>query len=104
MKHYFLTAKHVGDLTAILCAGLEDMQAKPAPVLSRVMAQWRSPRKPKKLGDAGDFVVDNNRINIARADVFKRDPVNLIRLFNWRRRTIWCCIPKPCGPRRARSN
>ena len=28
MKHYFLTAKHVGDLTAILCAGLEERQAK----------------------------------------------------------------------------
>jgi [protein-PII] uridylyltransferase len=81
MKHYFLTAKHVGDLTAILCAGLEDMQAKPAPVLSRMIAPWRSARAPKKLGDTDDFVVDNSRINIARADVFKRDPVNLIRLF-----------------------
>jgi [protein-PII] uridylyltransferase len=81
MKHYFLTAKHVGDLTAILCAGLEDMQAKAAPVLSRMMTSWRPARKPKKLGDTGAFVVDNNRINIARADVFKRDPVNLIRMF-----------------------
>jgi [protein-PII] uridylyltransferase len=83
MKHYFLTAKHVGDLTAILCAGLEDMQAKPAPVLSRMMAAasapWRSTRK--KLSESDDFVVDNNRINIARADVFRRDPVNLIRIF-----------------------
>ena len=33
MKHYFLIAKDVGDLTAILCAGLEERQAKPAPVL-----------------------------------------------------------------------
>ena len=33
MKHYFLVAKDVGDLTAILCAKLEDQQAKPAPVL-----------------------------------------------------------------------
>ncbi len=81
MKHYFLTAKHVGDLTAILCAGLEDMQAKPVPVLSRMLAPWRSARRPKTLSDTNDFVVDNNRINIARADVFARDPVNLIRLF-----------------------
>ena len=49
MKHYFLTAKHVGDLTAILCAGLEERQAKPAPVLSRVMAPWRSASSRKKL-------------------------------------------------------
>src|SRR5207245_375837 len=41
MKHYFLVAKDVGDLTAILCAGLEARQAKPAPVLSRVMARLR---------------------------------------------------------------
>src|SRR5947208_2799093 len=39
MKHYFLVAKDVGDLTAILCAKLEDEQAKPAPVLSRMMSK-----------------------------------------------------------------
>jgi [protein-PII] uridylyltransferase len=81
MKHYFLTAKHVGDLTAILCAGLEEHQAKPAPVLSRMVARLRPAKSPKKLTGTDDFVVDNTRINIARADVFRRDPVNLIRLF-----------------------
>src|ERR1700678_2973406 len=81
MKHYFLTAKDVGDLTAILCAGLEEREAKPAPVLSRVIARLRPTRSPKKLSGTDDFVIDNNRINIARADVFRRDPVNLIRLF-----------------------
>jgi [protein-PII] uridylyltransferase len=39
MKHYFLIAKEVGDLTAILCAKLEDQQAKPAPALTRMMAK-----------------------------------------------------------------
>jgi [protein-PII] uridylyltransferase len=82
MKHYFLTAKHVGDLTAFLCAGLEEMQAKPAPVLSRVIARLRPARNNRRsLTETDDFVVDNNRINLARANVFKRDPVNLIRLF-----------------------
>ncbi len=81
MKHYFLTAKDVGDLTAILCAGLEEREAKPAPVLSRMIARLRPARSPKKLTGTDDFVIDNNRINIARADVFRRDPVNLIRLF-----------------------
>jgi [protein-PII] uridylyltransferase len=79
MKHYFLTAKHVGYLTAILCAGLEERQATPAPVLSRMMARFRPAPSPKKLSD--DFIVDNNRINIVRADVFRRDPINLLRLF-----------------------
>src|ERR1700722_14833879 len=81
MKHYFLTAKDVGDLTAILCAGLEEREAKPAPVLSRMIARLRPARSPKKLTGTDDFIIDNNRINIARADVFRRDPVNLIRLF-----------------------
>jgi [protein-PII] uridylyltransferase len=81
MKHYFLIAKDVGDLTAILCAGLEERQAKPAPVLSRMIARWRPARGAKKLEGTDDFVVDNNRIKIARPDVFHRDPVNLIRLF-----------------------
>src|SRR5579863_3889021 len=82
MKHYFLTAKHVGDLTAILCADLEDRQAKPAPVLSRVIARLRPARDTRRtLTETDDFVIDNNRINLARANVFKRDPVNLIRLF-----------------------
>jgi len=82
MKHYFLTAKHVGDLTAILCARLEERQAKPAPVLSRVIARLRPPRSTRRtLTETDDFVVDNNRINLARANVFTRDPVNLIRLF-----------------------
>jgi [protein-PII] uridylyltransferase len=82
MKHYFLIAKDVGDLTAILCAGLEEMQAKPAPVLSRLIARLRPARSPQKLTGTDDFVVDNNRINIAQPDVFARDPVNLIRLFH----------------------
>jgi [protein-PII] uridylyltransferase len=81
MKHYFLTAKHVGDLTAILCARLEERQAMPAPVLSRVIARLRPARSKRPLSESDDFIVDNNRINIADADVFKRDPVNLIRLF-----------------------
>ena len=50
MKHYFLIAKDVGDLTAILCAELEDSQAKSVPVLSRVMAKFR-PVKRKKLAE-----------------------------------------------------
>jgi len=81
MKHYFLTAKHVGDLTAILCAGLEERQAKPAPVLSRVIARLRPARDRRTLRETSDFIIENNRINIAAPTVFRRDPVNLIRLF-----------------------
>ena len=81
MKHYFLVAKEVGNLTAILCAKLEDQQAKPAPVLSRVMARLRPTPVKRRVPDSDDFIVDNNRINVAAPDVFKHDPVNLIRIF-----------------------
>ena len=81
MKHYFLIAKDVGDLTAILCAALEDRQAKPVPMLDRVMARFR-PRGRRTLAETDDFLVDNNRINAAEPEVFRRDPVNLIRIFH----------------------
>src|SRR5262249_2883295 len=81
MKHYFLAAKDVGDLTAILCAKLEDQQAKPAPVLSRMMARLRPGMNRRRVPESDDFIVDNNRINLADPEVFKHDPVNLIRIF-----------------------
>jgi len=81
MKHYFLIAKDVGDLTAILCAELEDSHAKSVPVLSRVMARFRTVKRVRLAGSE-DFNVDKNRITVANAGVFKRDPVNLIRIFH----------------------
>ena len=81
MKHYFLIAKAVGDLTAILCADLEDSHAKSVPVLSRLMAKFR-PVKRSKLAESDDFIVDKNRITVAGGNVFKRDPVNLIRIYH----------------------
>jgi [protein-PII] uridylyltransferase len=80
MKHYFLVAKDVGDLTAILCAALESRQAKSAPMLNRVVARLK-PRGRRVLRECPDFIIDNNRINIADPEVFAREPVNLIRIF-----------------------
>ncbi|MCF8475911.1 MAG: [protein-PII] uridylyltransferase [Pseudolabrys sp.] len=81
MKHYFLNAKDVGDLTAIVCAELEDNQTKTVPVLSRVMAKLR-PVKRKTLAESDAFIVEKNRIRIVNGSVFRRDPVNLIRIFH----------------------
>jgi [protein-PII] uridylyltransferase len=81
MKHYFLIAKDVGDLTAILCAELEDSHAKAMPVLSRMTAKLR-PRPRRELSESDDFIVDYNRITVADPRVFVRDPVNLIRIFH----------------------
>jgi len=81
MKHYFLIAKDVGDLTAIMCSELEARQAKGMPMLNRVVARFR-PRARRTLRESDDFIVDHNRINVADADAFRRDPVNLIRIFH----------------------
>jgi [protein-PII] uridylyltransferase len=49
-------------------------------VLSRLMAKLR-PVKRRAIVESEDFIVDKNRIRPAQANVFKRDPVNLIRIF-----------------------
>jgi [protein-PII] uridylyltransferase len=79
MKHYFLIAKDVGDLTAIVCAALEERQAKPTQGLDRFLGRLR--RRPRVVADAPDFRIDTDRINVAKADAFERDPVNLVRLY-----------------------
>jgi [protein-PII] uridylyltransferase len=83
MKHYFLVAKDVGDLTRIFCAALEEHHGKPAPALNRFfgIGQPRR-RRRRKISGSTDFIVENNRINIADEDVFKRDPLNIIRVFH----------------------
>jgi [protein-PII] uridylyltransferase len=78
MKHYFLVAKDVGDLTAVLCAALEENQAKPAAVLDRFTALVQP--HDRDLQRAG-FGIEKGRITVAGPDVFRRDPVNLIRVF-----------------------
>jgi [protein-PII] uridylyltransferase len=82
MKHYFINAKHVGDLTAIVCAALEESQAKSAPGLGRMFAKLKPRKGRTTLRESDDFVVDNNRLNIADPEAFSRDPVNLIRIFH----------------------
>ncbi|MEO9335986.1 [protein-PII] uridylyltransferase [Mesorhizobium sp. SB112] len=79
MKHYFLIAKTVGDLTRIFCAALEEEQAKHVPGFNRIFQTFS--RRKRKLAGTSDFIVDNHRINVADDEVFVRDPVNLLRLF-----------------------
>ncbi|MCC6467787.1 MAG: [protein-PII] uridylyltransferase [Alphaproteobacteria bacterium] len=73
MKHYFLVAKDVGDLTRVFCAAI-DAETKRAPLSGlRRMAPWRR--------DFGDFVVDQGRLDAKRDNTFLADPVNFLRLF-----------------------
>lgn len=80
MKHYFLIAKDVGDLTTILCSALEMQQLKASPGFGRFLRplNWKQRRQ---LRVRTDFRIDNDRLNVADPDVFKRDPVNLVRFF-----------------------
>lgn len=81
MKHYFLVAKDVGDLTTILCSALEMQQLKSSPSgLSQLLNPlgWR---KRREIRLRTEFRIDNDRINVSAPDAFQRDPVNILRLF-----------------------
>ena len=73
MKHYFLVAKDVGDLTRIFCAILEADQKH------RRRLSWMRWGSARRTLDG--FVVDGERLTIPSEDVFKKDPVALLRLF-----------------------
>ena len=74
MKHYFLTAKEVGDLTRIICAVLEEQHTK--------KSMFTLPSFNFRRSKIDGFKVDGGRLSVEHDDVFKNDPVNLIRLFH----------------------
>ncbi|HRK23914.1 MAG TPA: [protein-PII] uridylyltransferase [Beijerinckiaceae bacterium] len=78
MKHYFLVAKDVGDLTAIVSAALESQEKRPTALFDRFIGKFR---RRHSLSGTKDFLVDKGRITVADDDIFARDPVNLLRLF-----------------------
>ncbi len=74
MKHYFIVAKDVGDLTRILCAAFEAAHERPKRFsLARLLSVER------KLGP---FKLVHERLTLQDTAVFKEDPVNLLRLFH----------------------
>jgi [protein-PII] uridylyltransferase len=79
MKHYFLVAKDVGDLTRIFCAILEADQKRKRR-LSWV--RWGVGRR-----GLDGFVLDGDWLTIPSEDFFQKDPVALIRLFHVAQRT-----------------
>ncbi|MCK5444881.1 MAG: [protein-PII] uridylyltransferase, partial [Rhodospirillaceae bacterium] len=74
MKHYFLIAKDVGDLTRVLCAVLEEQHAK--------KSKLGLPSLPFRKGKASGFKIDAGRLTVEKPSVFSKDPVNLLRLFS----------------------
>jgi len=80
MKHYFLIAKEVGQLTRIVCTALELKQLKSIPTLDALLGPF-SWRRRAKLRRTSDFRIENGRISTADKDAFAKDPLNFIRLF-----------------------
>ncbi|MGD9539268.1 MAG: [protein-PII] uridylyltransferase [Alphaproteobacteria bacterium] len=72
MKHYFLVAKTVGELTRVLCAALEAERLKAGPAAGA--AAWFGP-------EFDGFRVEGGRLVAARETIFEERPARLIRLF-----------------------
>jgi len=79
MKHYFLVARQVGNLTLIACAKLEEREAKTVHGIDRLLKPIV--QRKRKISGTRDFVNDRGRLNVANQNVFKDDPLNLVRFF-----------------------
>lgn len=74
MKHFFLVAKDVGDLTRLFCALAEEQQKrKPKLRLGKLLFL--------KRGTVAGFKLDGDRLNVVTDDQFEKEPVAMIRLF-----------------------
>ncbi len=73
MKHYFLTAKNVGDLTRIFCAAIEAQH--------RRKPFFRLPDIAFMRRDIEGFRVDGGRLAAPSPEFLADDPANLLRLF-----------------------
>ena len=73
MKHYFLVAKDVGDLTRIFCASLEARQQR----------SWtfKLPGLGLFTREVEDFKIEGGRLNVTSNEHFHDRPVEMLRLF-----------------------
>lgn len=73
MKHYYLVAKEIGDLTRIFCAALEaEHQRKPRFSLSAIGLFQKS---------INNFELEGGRLTV-KSDALNRDPIKILRLFH----------------------
>ncbi len=73
MKHYFLVAKEVGDLTRIFCAALEAEHDR--------RSRFRLPTLRRQRSIEG-FRLEGDRLSVAGATVFAKHPVHMLRIFH----------------------
>ena len=74
MRHYFLHAKTVGDLTGVFLAHLDEKFARSG----RRFGLPALRRRPSKLEG---FVLDRGRLALPSEDFFQQDPVRLLQIF-----------------------
>jgi [protein-PII] uridylyltransferase len=75
MKHYYLIAKEVGDLTRIVCASLEEQHKR--------TSRFRLPRLASlRRKEVDGFILQSGRVELKDPDLFKNEPVALIKLFH----------------------
>ncbi|MBL4602351.1 MAG: [protein-PII] uridylyltransferase [Emcibacteraceae bacterium] len=73
MKHFFLTAKNVGDLTRIFCAYLEEKHKRRPLRFSNFSFRKKS---------ADGFPIEGSRLSIKNVEVIEKDPVKMIEIFH----------------------
>ena len=99
MKHYFLTVREVGDLTRIVCAELEEREAKAAPRVGGVElgrigvgpvnlhniglgpAVRAVTHRRQSIAGTDDFVSRRGRIDVAEPGLFETRPAAMLDLF-----------------------
>jgi [protein-PII] uridylyltransferase len=72
MKHYFLVAKDVGNLTRVLCAALETDAA------TKLRSRWFRFSRSK---DVAGFKLDGDRLDLRSPRQFTEKPTDTIRIF-----------------------
>ena len=73
MKHYFLVAREVGDLTRIFCTLLEES--------GRERPLFRLPAKLRRQVLDG-FIVEGGRIGVKDEALFEKEPIKLLGIFH----------------------
>jgi [protein-PII] uridylyltransferase len=74
MRHYFLHAKTVGDLTGVFLAHLDEKFAGRG-------RRFGLPALRRRPGKLEGFVLDRGRLALPKEDFFREDPVRLIGMF-----------------------
>ena len=74
MKHYYLVAKDVGNLTRIFCAALEAEHRRRPKLALPTLGLFKR--------EVDGFPIVSGRLSVAQGSEFAKDPVKMLRLFH----------------------